>query len=135
MLLACVPQRKDRDLSISIHRTVGYLRPRNDPYLVGLPLALGGHIPHSILFSQRRGRASLDTSVSHLASREALGWRCTSVVSQPCHLVLHVDVRPSNTNSEMKTEPNKALELSRLLVTPAAFAAAAPSNRLAQLAR
>ena len=35
----------------------------------------------------------------------------------------------------MKTEPNKALEPMRLLVTPAAFAAAAPSNRMAQLER
>jgi signal peptidase I len=35
----------------------------------------------------------------------------------------------------MKNEPNQTLERSRLLVTPTAFAAGAPSNRLAQLAR
>ncbi len=38
-------------------------------------------------------------------------------------------------NPEKKTEPNKAVELSRLLVTDAANAASAPSNRLAHFGR
>jgi hypothetical protein len=35
----------------------------------------------------------------------------------------------------MKTEPNKAMQRSRLLVTSPAFAGLAPSNRLADLER
>ena len=35
----------------------------------------------------------------------------------------------------MKTEPNKAMERSRLLVTEPALAGSAPSNRLAHLGR
>jgi len=35
-------------------------------------------------------------------------------------------------STKMKTEPNKALEPRRLLVTDRAYARSAPSNRLAQ---
>jgi hypothetical protein len=41
----------------------------------------------------------------------------------------------SQLTQRFKYEPNNALEGIRLLVTPAAFAAVAPSNRLPQLGR
>jgi hypothetical protein len=47
------------------------------------------------------------------------------------------DVRMSMNGalSEMKKEPNEAVERSRLLVADHAFACSAPSNRLAHLER
>ncbi len=44
-------------------------------------------------------------------------------------------IRLKNLKPRNKNEPNKAVELSRLLVTDAANAASAPSNRLAHFGR